>query len=75
MTRQSRPIRPSDEDERRDPLDDEFGSPNRQGVQVELFVMALVLILGVSAVLLAALTRKRLFARQTSPAESPNQVT
>jgi hypothetical protein len=75
MTRDSWMNRPSDEDEGTDSSDDDFGSSNRQGIHVELFVVALVLTLGVCAVLLALLTRKRLFARQISPAESPIQVT
>jgi hypothetical protein len=47
---------------------------DHQADQVELLVLALVLGLGVGAVLLAVVTRKHLFARQISPTDSPIQV-
>jgi len=74
MTRDSCLIRQPDEDQWRDQPDDDVVSPNRQGIPVELFVVALVVSVGVCAGLLALLTRKHLFARQISPAESPIQV-
>jgi hypothetical protein len=74
MARDFRMTPESDEDVPRDPPE-EARSPSRRGNQVELFVLALALSLGAGAVLLALLTRKHLFARQITPAESPIQVT
>lgn len=73
MTHDSRLTPESNEDGWRDPPDVARG-PSREGNQVELFLLALTVSLGAGAVVLALLTRKHLFSRQITPAESPIQV-